>query len=74
MSVYVSVAVALTELEAHTRGTPGGTCAACGQREPCAARNAAHAVLFAGGVLPRRRPGHAGSHWLVAKQVGAHRL
>lgn len=70
MSVYIStsaVDAAMTALMAHTRGTPSGTCAACGQPEPCPDRGRAHAVLWqCGGALPRRIPGHCGAHWRPA--------
>lgn len=59
------VAAAQAAIAEHSKGTAAGHCAACGQREPCPARNTAHDVLVSlGAPLPRRTPWHAGRHWL----------
>ena len=66
VTAYVSAEVvqaAQAAIDAHSVGTPAGKCAACGEREPCRTREAAHATLAAFSILARRRPGHSGTHW-----------
>jgi hypothetical protein len=58
-----AVQAAQSTIDAHSVGTPAGRCAACGEREPCRTREAAHATLAAFNILARRRPGHSGTHW-----------
>lgn len=50
---------AQSELDRHLCVSPAGRCLGCGEKEPCAGRQAAHAVFARYGSLPRRTPGLA---------------
>jgi hypothetical protein len=47
---------AQADIDEHVATTRAGRCAACGQVEPCDARQRAGAVFARYGSLPRRRP------------------
>jgi hypothetical protein len=58
------LAQAQAELDRHLRLRPNGCCAACGEVAPCRRRDELSRVFATYGMLPRRRPGVAGAHFL----------